>query len=71
MAKLIDIFRSKAGVWIQISEVTVKEIPGVEQLVHGKLAIISVYIEEHGSFIKWEWTVLSYLDSVSLMRRNS
>ena len=71
MAKLIDIFRSKAGVWIQISEITVKEIPSVEQLVHGKLAIISVYIEEHSSFIKWEWTVLSYLDCVSLMRRNS
>src|SRR2546430_5963802 len=71
IAKLINIFRSKTRVRIQISEVTVKKIARVEQLVRGTRTTIPVYIEEHSSFIEREGTVLRYLDFVSLTRRNS
>jgi len=71
IAKLINIIRSETRVRIQISEVTVKKIARIEQLVHGTRTTIPVDIEEHSSFNKREWTVLRYLDFVSQTRRNS
>ena len=71
IAKLVNIFRSKTRVRIQISEVTVKKIACVQQFVHGARTTIPVYIEKYSSFIERKGAVLRYLDSVSLTRRNS